>query len=115
MPVAARQHHRGLQVRYGPYVIDEGPGRIVGGEGFHGPPLAGRAQVGYGLAPSARGRGLARRALALLVAAARTDGLVEVLEAQVEPGNLASIAVLEATGFEPAGVAKGLEVYELEL
>ena len=42
-------------------------GKAIGGIGFKGQPEDGRIEVGYGLAPSARGNGYAAEALAALL------------------------------------------------
>jgi GNAT superfamily N-acetyltransferase len=73
----------------------DGAGVLVLGRG-----LAGRLEVSFEVDPARRNRGLGR----LLVAAARH--LVphgEPLFAQVAPGNVASLRVVEAAGFRPVG------------
>ena len=76
-------------------------GAVVGDVGFHGPPLAGGpvvVEVGYAVVPALRGRGVASRALDLLLALAWRDGAVQVL-AETDEDNLASQAVLRRVGF----------------
>lgn len=74
---------------------------VVGDVGFHTPPdERGTIEIGYGLAPSARGHGLAARAVRLLVNAALTRGGVACVIADTTIDNPASIRVLEATGFD---------------
>ena len=81
-------------------------GVVVGDAGFHGPPPAegpAEVEVGYQVAPSARGRGVATRACALLLEHAWRHGAA-LVRAEVEPDNpdgLASRAVLRANGFRP--------------
>ena len=60
-------------------------------------------QVGYGIRPSARGRGLATWALAQMLATARTIGLERVLIVCAD-GNAASARVIERHG----GVLEGV-------
>jgi predicted acetyltransferase len=60
-------------------------------------------QVGYGIRPSARGRGLAAWALGQMLATARTIGLDRVLIVCAD-GNAASIRVIERHG----GVLEGV-------
>lgn len=82
-------------------------GRAIGGIGFHGAPDdEGRVEIGYDLAEPARGQGYATEALRALSqwALARDD--VSVLCAAVEPGNVASQAVVSRAGFVPASVAE---------
>jgi RimJ/RimL family protein N-acetyltransferase len=80
-------------------------GRAIGGMGFHGAPDEdGRAEVGYDLAPSARGRGYATEALRALSdwALARDD--VHSLCATIEPDNADSQRVVARAGFARATV-----------
>ncbi|WP_207917414.1 GNAT family N-acetyltransferase [Streptomyces sp. BK205] len=80
-------------------------GRAIGGMGFHGAPDGdGRAEVGYDLAPSARGRGYATEALRALSdwALARDD--VRSLCATIEPDNAPSQRVIARAGFLRASV-----------
>jgi len=88
-------------------VVERGTGLAVGGVGFKGPPRDGAVEVGYGLAPSARGRGLATEAVRALVELALADPEVAVVEAEVQAGNHASERVLLRAGFTPAGAEAG--------
>src|SRR5262245_8310610 len=67
----------------------------------------GRASIGYGLAPEARGQGIATRALRLLSNWAFTtfDELVR-LELWILPGNEPSVRVAERAGFQREGVLR---------
>jgi RimJ/RimL family protein N-acetyltransferase len=82
-------------------------GVVVGDAGFHGPPAAegpAEVEIGYQVVPSARGRGVATRACALLLEHAWRHGAA-LVRAEVEPDNpdgAASRAVLRANGFRPA-------------
>ncbi len=72
---------------------------IVGDIGFHGPPASASpavVEIGYHVVPGWRGRGVATRACALLLAQAWRDG-ADLVRAQAEPP--ASRAVLRACGF----------------
>jgi RimJ/RimL family protein N-acetyltransferase len=73
-------------------------GEVVGGIGFIHPPEAGAAEVGYGLAESARGRGLATEALRAVVARAAELGVTTVV-AMTGVDNVASQRVLERLAF----------------
>ncbi|TDD24849.1 N-acetyltransferase [Actinomadura sp. KC06] len=67
------------------------------------------SEVGYGMRPAARGRGLATEALALVSEWALRDcGLFRV-ELRAMVTNHASIRVAEKTGFVREGVARGAE------
>jgi RimJ/RimL family protein N-acetyltransferase len=63
----------------------------------------GRASVGYWVVPSARGRRVAGRALAAVVAWAFDELAVARLELYVEPWNVASIRTAERAGFVREG------------
>ena len=60
---------------------------------------AGRAEIGYLVAPGGQGRGLATEAVGALVRHAFADCAMERLEAEVFAGNEASVAVLVKNGF----------------
>jgi RimJ/RimL family protein N-acetyltransferase len=59
--------------------------------------------VGYGVAPTRRGRGVATRAVADLAVWARTDDRVHALTAETSVDNPASQAVLARNGFQVVG------------
>ncbi len=76
---------------------------VVGGIGFlHAPDEEGGVEIGYGLAPTARGLGLATEAVNVLVAHAFHHGIARVI-ALTTPDNLPSHAVLERAGFVREG------------
>ena len=85
---------------WGPWqVIERETGLLVGGAGFKGAPDdEGVVEIGYGLAPVARGRGLAAEAVAALVEHARSRG-VRTIRAEVDVANGPSLRVLERLGF----------------
>lgn len=85
---------------WGPWqVIERETGLLVGGVGFKGAPDdEGVVEIGYGLAPVARGRGLAAEAVAALVEHARSRG-VRAIRAEADAANEPSLGVLERTGF----------------
>ena len=88
---------------WGSRTIDHA-GTVVGTIGFLGPPggSAGvpETEIGYGLVEPARGLGLATEALRAMLA--ETDRAGVRVRASVEPGNRASIRVLEKCGFTEA-------------
>lgn len=63
----------------------------------------GTAELGYWLIDCARGSHRAAHAVALLSGWALTDGMLDRLEALVEPDNAASQRVLERAGFRREG------------
>lgn len=83
-------------------------GLVVGDISFHGPPADSSprtVEVGYGVVPSWRGRGVATRACALVLETAWADG-ADLVIAETAPGNVASQKVLLSNGFRrrPDGV-----------
>jgi RimJ/RimL family protein N-acetyltransferase len=72
---------------------------LVGGAGFHGEPRARSVELGYGLAPSARGKGLATEAVCALVAVAGASADVDTIIATCDPDNVGSQRVLRRSGF----------------
>jgi ribosomal-protein-alanine N-acetyltransferase len=105
--VAARSLQLAAEAKPEPWsttflIVREGDGRIVGGCGFKTAPSNGRVEVGYGVAPDARGRGAASSALQLLLQKAFAAGASEVL-AEVSPTNHASTRVVRKAGFREAG------------
>ena len=71
---------------------------LVGMGGYTGPPENGAVEIGYGIAPAYRGRGLATAAAAELIARAGAAGVRTVLAHTLAQAN-ASTGVLQALGF----------------
>lgn len=67
------------------------------------PPHEGELHIGYGVAPSREGRGIASRAVAALVEWARTDARITRLTADTSVDNLGSQRVLDRNGFVRVG------------
>ncbi|HQZ00700.1 MAG TPA: GNAT family N-acetyltransferase [Propionicimonas sp.] len=84
-------------------VVDVEQGEAIGQVGLTSPVVNGRTEIGYGMNPSARNRGVATLAVARLLAilSARRD-VIEVT-ARVAFSNPASARVLAKNGFTPAG------------
>jgi RimJ/RimL family protein N-acetyltransferase len=102
----------GEQRPFGYYRITRlADGRVVGGIGFKGQPRSGSAEIGYGLAPSARGHGCAAEAIVALLGIAGDHGLARVL-ADTTPDNIASQRSLVRAGFSLVGSDDGLHHYE---
>lgn len=72
----------------------------------------GIAQISIGLAPEARGRGIARRALLLALAEAHERLDAHTVQALVKPGNEASLRAFSAAGFEQVRVDAGVVALE---
>jgi RimJ/RimL family protein N-acetyltransferase len=94
---AAAAH--GEQQPFGYYRISRlSDGRAIGGTGFNSQPVDGCAEIGYGLAPSARGHGYAAEAVVALLAVAAQHGAHKVI-ADTEVDNVASQRTLIRAGF----------------
>jgi RimJ/RimL family protein N-acetyltransferase len=112
--LAATAAH-GDQRPFGHYRITRtADGQAVGGIGFKGQPDAGRVEVGYGLAPSARGHGYAAEALTALLTVAAAHGLSRVT-ADTADDNIASQRTLERAGFRLFATDVDLHLYEFLL
>ncbi len=107
---ATAQH--GEQRPFGYYRISRlADGRAVGGIGFKGRPDGGCVEIGFGLAPSARGHGYAAEAVVALLAVAADHGLSKVI-ADTAPDNVASQRTLIRAGFRLVGTDAELHHYE---
>jgi RimJ/RimL family protein N-acetyltransferase len=87
--------------RFGYYQIVE-DGIVIGGIGFHAPPLDGVVEIGYGVVPGVRGRGVAKEALRLMIGIAEGAG-VRVVVGRTSDDNVASQRVMEAAGMVRVG------------
>ncbi|MCB5275409.1 Spermidine N(1)-acetyltransferase [Arthrobacter sp. SO5] len=67
---------------------------------------AGRATVGYSVGPAHRGRGIASSALKALTAFAWTIPTLHRIELYIEPWNINSSRVAEASGFQREGLLR---------
>jgi len=98
--------------RYGHrLLVERASGLVVGGAGLF-PDGAGGLEVGYGVVASRRGRGYAVEAARALVELAVAGGVRRIV-AGVEPGNLASVRVLERLGMQYTGTVDGVDRYLL--
>ncbi|MEI5033963.1 GNAT family N-acetyltransferase [Streptomyces sp. S1A(2023)] len=89
---------------FGPYAIRRrSDHRVIGGVDFHTPPDEhGHVTIGYGVVPSAQGRGYASEALRALLSFARAGGVVSV-KGDADHDNVASHHVMTAAGMLPVG------------
>jgi ribosomal-protein-alanine N-acetyltransferase len=87
---------------YVPYkIILRASGQVIGGCGFLGPPdSTGAVEIGYGLALSQRGKGIATEAVNGLVDEAWRDPVVKVVFAFTAKDNEPSHGVLRRAGFQ---------------
>jgi RimJ/RimL family protein N-acetyltransferase len=103
---------RGEQRPFGYYRITRlADGRAIGGIGFKSQPHGGCVEIGYGLAPSARGHGYAADAVVALLAMAADHGLSRVI-ADTLLDNIASQRTLIRAGFRLVGTDGELHHYE---
>lgn len=91
-------------------------GTVVGAVGFKGrPDASGAVDLGYGILPAWRGRGLATEASQGLIDHVRADPAVRRVTADCRTDNEASVRVLERLGLRRVGERRGLIYWELEL
>jgi RimJ/RimL family protein N-acetyltransferase len=77
-------------------------------------PASGVGELSYYLAPGARGRGVASRAVSLLAGWAEEELGLCRLELHVLAGNVASLRLAERLGFEREGVLRSRELHRGE-
>jgi RimJ/RimL family protein N-acetyltransferase len=82
-------------------LVHRADGALVGLGGFKGPPVEGTVEIGYGIAPAYRRRGLATEAAARLTSMAASGGAVTVQAHTLAQDN-ASTRVLARLGFQRA-------------
>jgi GNAT superfamily N-acetyltransferase len=81
-------------------IVRRADGRILGDLGTHGPPdTEGSVEIGYSLAPSARGKGIGTAAVAALVGRLASVPGIRRLTAVTGAQNTASRRLLERQGF----------------
>jgi RimJ/RimL family protein N-acetyltransferase len=101
---------------FGLYVVRTVPdGVAIGGAGFFGPPGDdGAVELGYGIVPSMRGRGVATAALRAMLLIAAEHGATTV-RADTTVGNVASVRVLEKAGLRCTGRHGEVVLFEVTL
>lgn len=87
---------------WGPHLIFDADGALVGNAGWKGPPVGGTVELGYSVAPARQGRGIATATVRELLSRARAAG-VDTVVAHTLPGTSASTSVLERCGFARVG------------
>jgi RimJ/RimL family protein N-acetyltransferase len=99
---------------FGYYQVLE-DGLVVGGIGFHGPPSGNVVEVGYGVVPAVRGRGVATQALRILLdVAAGLEGVRRVV-GRTEDTNVASQRVMSGVGMQLVGRDPDFLHFEIDL
>lgn len=82
-------------------------GLVVGECGVKAVDASGAAELGWGIAAPARGRGVGSALVRLLVDDALARPGVTAVEAQVDPGNHASLGAARAAGLRPVRTLDG--------
>ena len=89
--------------------------QVVGGIGFHGPPRSGVVEVGYGVVPSVRRRGVATEALrSVLDLSAGLDG-VRTVVGRTSPDNVGSQKVMLGAGMAEVGADSEFIHYRIDI
>ena len=92
------------QLWYSPWLfLAPDSAAAVGTGGFKGAPASGRAEIGFGIAESCRGRGFATQAVLRLVEIAGSQDHVTEIYAETAIANVASRRVVEKSGFSHIG------------
>jgi RimJ/RimL family protein N-acetyltransferase len=99
---------------FGYYQVLE-DGIVVGGIGFHGPPSGDVVEVGYGVVPLVRRRGVATEALRMLLQVAVGQDGVRRVVGRTEETNVASQRVMMAAGMQLVGRDSDFLHYEIDL
>jgi ribosomal-protein-alanine N-acetyltransferase len=84
---------------WGLYLVFDDDGALVGNAGWKGEPINGAAELGYAVAPSRQGRGIATAVVRELVTRAVAAGLREVI-AHTRAEESPSTSVLARCGFK---------------
>ncbi|QNP40326.1 GNAT family N-acetyltransferase [Lysobacter solisilvae (ex Woo and Kim 2020)] len=82
-------------------IISRARRAALGGCTFKTMPVDGTVEIGYGVAASERGRGVATAAIRELLQMAALSGLVQEVVAHIVPDNVASSRVVSRLGFTP--------------
>jgi RimJ/RimL family protein N-acetyltransferase/nitrite reductase/ring-hydroxylating ferredoxin subunit len=90
-------------------IVDQASDRLLGSIGIRMGDGPRRASIGYWVAPEARGRGVATRALRLMVRWGFERLRIERLALWTVPGNRASHLVAQKVGFRYEGLARNWE------
>lgn len=84
-------------------VVEKATRRVVACCNFKGTPTNRSVEIGYGVAPSCWGKGIATAAASFLIEVAKKSALVDVLVANISPDNHASQKVVSKLGFVNSG------------
>jgi [ribosomal protein S5]-alanine N-acetyltransferase len=95
------------------FVIERETGRIIGDIGFKGKPVDHAVEIGYGIIPSAQGRGYATEGVNKIIEWALSTNLASHVVAECINDNIASVKVLEKLGFERTGTNENMLKWKL--
>ncbi|RZT23513.1 GNAT family N-acetyltransferase [Fictibacillus sp. BK138] len=95
------------------FVIEKETERIVGDIGFKGKPVNQTVEIGYGIIPSAQGKGYATESVNEIVKWAGSTNLASHVIAECLEDNIASIKVLEKLGFDRTGTDEKMLKWKL--
>lgn len=98
LPLLLAAARRGEASPWGPYLVFDEDGALVGNGGWKGEPREGVAELGYAVAPARRNRGIATRLVNELLGQARHANL-RLVVAHTPAAESASTAVLRKCGF----------------
>jgi RimJ/RimL family protein N-acetyltransferase len=104
-----------LRAGFGMYqLLERASGVVIGDIGFHAALDAeGALEIGYGIVPEFRGRGLVSHAVRTLTRWALHQPGVKLVVAKTEADHLPSRRVLDAAGFEMVAAIEGICRYRL--
>jgi RimJ/RimL family protein N-acetyltransferase/nitrite reductase/ring-hydroxylating ferredoxin subunit len=105
--IALQSWHDGTGYEFA--IVDAASDRYIGSIGLNLGPNPRRHAIGYLVAPEARGRGVATRAVRLIARWAFESLPIERLALWTLPGNVASQAVAEKAGFRYEGLVRNWE------
>ena len=98
LTAAVEEARRRSEDPWGTHLFFDDDGALVGFGGFKGPPREGEVELGYAVAPSRQGRGIATAVVEQLLSRARTAD-VRIVSAHTLAAENASTAVLRKCGF----------------
>lgn len=88
---------------YAIWMIELKDGTHIGELCFKGVDSSGSTEIGYGIAEEHQGCGYATEAVRAAVDRALTQSMINCVTAEVDKDNIASVRVLEKSGFELTG------------
>ncbi len=104
IPFLLEAARRPGSAEWGPHLLFDDDGTLVGNAGWKGEPVHGVAELGYAVAPSRQGRGIATAVVRELLSRARDAGVSKVV-AHTRPEPSPSTSLLAGSGFVKVGEA----------